>query len=52
MRAMDVARRELYDVVILDTAGRLAIDEALMEEVAAGQGSPPTRTRRCWSSMP
>ncbi len=26
-RAMDVARRELYDVVILDTAGRLAIDE-------------------------
>lgn len=34
MRAMDVARRELYDVVVLDTAGRLAIDEALMEEVA------------------
>ena len=34
-RAMDVARRELYDVVILDTAGRLSIDEALMEEVAA-----------------
>ena len=34
MRAMDVGRRELYDVVILDTAGRLAIDEALMEEVA------------------
>jgi signal recognition particle subunit SRP54 len=34
-RAMDVARRELYDVVILDTAGRLAIDEALMAEVAA-----------------
>jgi signal recognition particle subunit SRP54 len=35
VRAMDVARRELYDVVILDTAGRLAIDEALMAEVAA-----------------
>ncbi|GGG41358.1 signal recognition particle protein [Caldovatus sediminis] len=34
-RAMDVARRELYDVVILDTAGRLAIDEALMAEAAA-----------------
>lgn len=33
-RAMDVARRELYDVVILDTAGRLAIDEVLMAEVA------------------
>jgi signal recognition particle subunit SRP54 len=34
-RAMETARRELYDVVILDTAGRLAIDEALMAEVAA-----------------
>jgi signal recognition particle subunit SRP54 len=32
-RAMDTARRELYDVVILDTAGRLSIDLALMEEV-------------------
>ncbi len=34
-RAMDLARRELFDVVLLDTAGRLAIDEALMAEVAA-----------------
>ncbi|MBS7812550.1 signal recognition particle protein [Roseococcus pinisoli] len=34
-RAMDLGRRELYDVVILDTAGRLAIDDALMDEVAA-----------------
>lgn len=34
-RAMDVGRRELYDIVILDTAGRLAIDDALMDEVAA-----------------
>jgi len=34
-RAMDTARREVFDVVILDTAGRLAIDEALMAEVAA-----------------
>ncbi len=34
-RAMATARGELYDVVILDTAGRLAIDEALMAEVAA-----------------
>lgn len=33
-RAMDVGRREGYDVVILDTAGRLHIDEALMGEVA------------------
>ena len=34
-RALDVARREVFDVVILDTAGRLAIDEALMAEAAA-----------------
>jgi len=34
-RAMDTGRREVFDVVILDTAGRLAIDEALMAEVAA-----------------
>lgn len=32
-RAMDTARREAYDVVILDTAGRLSIDDALMFEV-------------------
>src|SRR5579859_918848 len=30
---MDTARREGFDIVILDTAGRLSIDEALMEEV-------------------
>ena len=34
-RAMDLGRRELFDVVILDTAGRLAIDVILMAEVAA-----------------
>jgi signal recognition particle subunit SRP54 len=34
-RAMATARVEGYDVVMLDTAGRLAIDEALMAEVAA-----------------
>ncbi|MEO5338787.1 MAG: signal recognition particle protein [Magnetospirillum sp. WYHS-4] len=33
-RAMDTGRREGYDVVILDTAGRLHIDTALMAEVA------------------
>ena len=32
-RAMDTARREVFDIVILDTAGRLSIDAALMEEV-------------------
>ncbi len=34
-RAMDVARKEGYDVVMLDTAGRLSIDEALMDEATA-----------------
>ncbi|MBO6782424.1 MAG: signal recognition particle protein [Alphaproteobacteria bacterium] len=34
-RAMDQARREGYDVVLLDTAGRLAIDDALMVEATA-----------------
>jgi len=34
-RAMETGRREVYDIVILDTAGRLSIDEALMAEVAA-----------------
>ena len=34
-RAMDTGRREVFDVVILDTAGRLSIDQALMEEVRA-----------------
>jgi signal recognition particle subunit SRP54 len=33
-RAMDEARKGGYDTVLLDTAGRLAIDEDLMREVA------------------
>jgi signal recognition particle subunit SRP54 len=34
-RALDAARREGYDVVMLDTAGRLHVNEELMLEVAA-----------------
>jgi len=33
-RALDHARRHFFDVLIVDTAGRLAIDEAMMREVA------------------
>jgi signal recognition particle subunit SRP54 len=33
-RAIETARREGFDVLILDTAGRLSIDEELMKEVA------------------
>ena len=31
--ALDHARRQYYDVLLVDTAGRLAIDEALMQEI-------------------
>ena len=34
-RAMETGRREGFDIVILDTAGRLSIDQALMDEVRA-----------------
>jgi signal recognition particle subunit SRP54 len=34
-RALEQARRQFFDVLIVDTAGRLAIDEAMMQEVAA-----------------
>lgn len=32
--ALDYAKRHFYDVLIVDTAGRLSIDEAMMQEVA------------------
>jgi signal recognition particle subunit SRP54 len=32
--AIDHARRHYFDVLLVDTAGRLAIDEALMKEIA------------------
>ncbi|HRQ47965.1 MAG TPA: signal recognition particle receptor subunit alpha, partial [Rhodocyclaceae bacterium] len=35
LSAVDHARRHYYDVVLLDTAGRLAIDEAMMAEIKA-----------------
>jgi signal recognition particle subunit SRP54 len=44
-RAMDTGRKEGYDVVILDTAGRLHIDQKLMDEVAAvSAATSPTET--------
>ncbi len=38
-RAMDTGRKSGHDVVILDTAGRLAIDQALMTEVMEVRGA-------------
>ncbi|BBK40164.1 signal recognition particle protein [Allostella vacuolata] len=44
-RALQTARLEGYDVLMLDTAGRLHIDEALMAEVAAVRdATKPTET--------
>lgn len=44
-RAMQAARLGGYDVVLLDTAGRLHVDEALMAELAAVRAaSMPTET--------
>lgn len=44
-RAMSVGKKGLYDVLILDTAGRLQIDETLMNEVAAVKKlAQPTET--------
>jgi signal recognition particle subunit SRP54 len=37
--AVDHAKRHFHDVLIVDTAGRLAIDEAMMEEVKALHGA-------------
>ena len=44
-RAMQAGRLGGYDVVLLDTAGRLHVDEALMDEVAAVKSAAaPTET--------
>jgi signal recognition particle subunit SRP54 len=34
-QGVEAAKRQVRDVVILDTAGRLSVDEALMQEIAA-----------------
>lgn len=33
LAAIDYARKHFFDVLLVDTAGRLAIDEALMAEI-------------------
>ena len=44
-RAMDMGRKEGYDVIMLDTAGRLSIDEEMMQEVEAIKNlTNPTET--------
>jgi len=44
-RALQAAKLQAYDVVLLDTAGRLHVDEQLMAEMkAVAQASSPTET--------
>lgn len=44
-RALELARKENYSVVIVDTAGRLAVDQEMMDEIAAlKQALNPTET--------
>lgn len=39
LAAVDWAKRHYHDVLIVDTAGRLGIDEAMMQEIAALNGA-------------
>ena len=51
-RAMETARREGYDAVFIDTAGRLGIDEAMMREaIAVRDAVVPTETLLVADSM-
>lgn len=45
MAALQAAKKGYYDVLIVDTAGRLAVDEAMMKEIKSLQNSiNPTET--------
>ncbi|MBO46916.1 MAG: signal recognition particle protein [Planctomycetes bacterium] len=51
-RALEQARTQRFDAVILDSAGRLHIDEELMEEIqAVSAGSQPDATYLVLDSM-
>jgi signal recognition particle subunit SRP54 len=39
LNALDWAKKHYHDVLIIDTAGRLGIDEAMMQEIAAVHGA-------------
>ena len=46
-RAMEAGRLGGYDIVLLDTAGRVTIDEELMDGGGGGQAGDRLRTRCC-----
>ena len=48
--ALAEARRSLYDVLIVDTAGRLHVDDEMMDEIREISAAVDRRPRRCSSS--
>ena len=52
VEAVEYAKDHGNDIVILDTAGRLHIDEQLMDELKRDQGGGRSPTRSCWSWTP
>lgn len=51
-KGIQEAKNKGHDVVIIDTAGRLAVDEAMMQEIAAvKQGTKPSETLFVVDSM-
>jgi signal recognition particle subunit SRP54 len=50
LAALDYARKHYFDVLLVDTAGRLAIDEVLMREIKDLHKVRSTRSRPCSSS--
>ncbi len=48
-RALDAGRLGGYDVVLLDTAGRITLDEAMMTEATEVKSAGPYRSPRCCS---
>ena len=50
--ALEQARRGVYDVLIVDTAGRLHVDAELMQEVRDDRRGGERRTSGCSWSMP
>ncbi len=48
-RALQAAKLQGFDVLLLDTAGRLHVDQALMDEMKA-VAEPARPTKSCWWS--
>ena len=51
-RALETARREGFDVLILDTAGRLGDRRGADGRGRRWSATSPSRRRRCWSPTP